>query len=157
MEHRAVICQKFMNMPVQTSNNPEACKALSSRQTHPILAHLVSCQPQTSEHALFPFSIHLFNSTILVLKSSIPKPNLLFVMSSRSPVCSELLAKTKPNQNAAMQSIMNHVFQMCCHRGISKSSVCHAVARTKYAISKDVYIQAAQEGKEGIEHLLFGR
>jgi hypothetical protein len=79
------------------------------------------------------------------------------MIANAAHLCSKLQAKTNPNQNAAVQSTINPCLSNVLSSWYIRVIVCHAVARNKYAISKEVYIQAAQKGKEGIEHLLFGR
>jgi uncharacterized membrane protein len=60
-------------------------------------------------------------------------------------VCSKLLANTKPNQNAVMQSIITYVSQSAIIVVYQNRPCATAVARNEYAISKDVYVQAAQK------------
>jgi hypothetical protein len=127
--------------------------------TIPISSHLVSCQPKHPSMLFFIFQLICSTPPSNVLERPDPKLNHLFVMASIACECSKTPSKDKPNQNAVVHSIMNPTSSKSAVIVVyQKSSLCHAIARNKNAIFEGrLFTSRSKKGKEGIEHLLFGR
>ena len=108
MGHPNVICQTIMNMPVQPSCTRKACKPWSFHQHHPISSHLVSCQPKHPSMLFFIFQLICSTPPSNVLERPDPKTEPIYSLWLVLPAhAQKLLAKTNPNQNAVVHSIMN--------------------------------------------------